>query len=180
MGVAHKAAAVLQKKKENNQIELPMDEGSDSWLIIPKSDFIDALAADAGKCWQPGDGNNLQAWARKTWTEIWSGICDLPSGLNRAIRECDYKVPWSLQQRRDRHAMETGAERGHTGEEAWTIMTVDGEEVLSSAVHILGSCVGCMGYNSHKRTTNDKRNNYDYFDLDIKNLLPCFMKAKCV
>ena len=26
-----------------------MDEGSDSWIIIPKSDFSNALAADAGK-----------------------------------------------------------------------------------------------------------------------------------
>ena len=104
-----------------------MDEGSDSWLTIPKSDFINALTADADKVWQPGNGHNLQAWARKTWTEIKSGIYDLPSGLNRAIREGDYKVPWSLQQWRDRHAMETGAERGHTGEEARTIMAMDGE-----------------------------------------------------
>jgi hypothetical protein len=59
-------------------------------------------------------------------------------------------------------------------------MTMDGEEVLSSVAHILGCFVGSMGYNSHKRTTNDKRNNYDYFDLDIKNLLPCFMQTKCV
>jgi len=133
-----------------------MDEGSDSWLIIPESEFINALAADAGKFWQPGDGHNLQAWARKTWTEIRSGIYDLPSGLNRAIREGDYKVPWSLQQRRDRHAMETGAERGHTGEEAWTIMTMDGEEVLSSVVHILGVFAGYMGYYSHKRTSKQQ------------------------
>jgi hypothetical protein len=75
--------------------------------------------------------------------------------------------------------MEIGAERGHTGEEAWTIMTLDGEEVLSSAAHILGLFVGYIGYNSHKRTTNDKRNNYADFDLDIKNLLPCFIKAQC-
>ena len=130
-----------------------MDEGSDSWLINPKSDYIDALAADADNIWQPGNGHNIQAWARKNHTQIADRFYDLPSGLNHAIREGDYKVPWSLQQRRDRHAMETGAERGHTGEEAWTIMTMDGEEVLSSAVHILGFFVGYMGYNSHKRTT---------------------------
>ena len=130
-----------------------MDEGSDSWIIIPKSDFIDALAAGAGNFWQPVDANNLQAWARKVHTQVTHGIYDLPSGLNRAIREGDYKVPWSIQQRRGRHAKETGAERGHTGEEAWTIMTMDGDEVLSSAVHILGFFVGYMGYNSHKRTT---------------------------
>ena len=40
--------------------------------------------------------------------------------------------------------METSAERGHTGEQAWTIMTMDGEEVLSSAVPILGFFVGFM------------------------------------
>ena len=68
-----------------------MDEGSDSWLIIPKSDFIDALAADAGKFWQPGDGHNLQAWARKTHTQIADRIYDMPSGLNHAILEGDYK-----------------------------------------------------------------------------------------
>ena len=48
--------------------------------------------------------------------------------------------------------METGAKRVHIGEEAWTIMTMDGEEVLSNVVHILGFFVGYMGYNSHKRT----------------------------
>ena len=34
--------------------------------------------------------------------------------------------------------METVAAHGHTGEEAWTIMTMDGEECMSSGVHILG------------------------------------------
>jgi hypothetical protein len=48
VGVAHKVAAVLQKKKENNT-ELHMDEGTDSWLIIPKSDYIDALAAGTAR-----------------------------------------------------------------------------------------------------------------------------------
>ena len=76
--------------------------------------------------------------------------------------------------------METGAERGHTGEEARTIMTMDGDEVLSSAVHILGFFVGYMGYHSHKHTRNDNHNNYADLDLDIKNLLPRFMQAKCV
>ena len=32
--------------------------------------------------------------------------------------------------------METGAEHGRTGEEAWTIMTMDGAECMSSGVHI--------------------------------------------
>ena len=72
-------------------------------------------------------------------------IYDLPSGLNRAILAGDYKVPVTLQQRRDRHAMETGAKHGHTGEEAWTIMTMDGAECMSSGVHILGFFVGHMG-----------------------------------
>ena len=46
------------------------------------------------------------------------------------------------------------------------------KEVLSSAVHILGFFVGHMGYNSHKRTTHYKRNDYADFNPDIKNLLP--------
>ena len=74
----------------------------------------------------------------------------------------------------------TGAELGHTGDEAWTIMAMDGEEVLSGSVHILGFFVGRMGYNSQKRTTNDKRRDYADFDLDIKNLPPCLMKSKCI
>ena len=72
--MAHKAAAVLQKTMHNNRIEMHMDEGTDSWLIIPKSDYIDGLAADADKIWQPGDGNHLPAWARKTQTQIKNGI----------------------------------------------------------------------------------------------------------
>ena len=105
-------------------------------------------------------------------------IYDVPSGLNNAILTGEYKVQQSLQRRRDRHAMETVAERGHTGEEAWTIMTMDGEECMSSGVHILGVFVGYMGWNAHRQTTNDKRRNYVDFDVDTKNLLPCFMKAK--
>ena len=70
---------------------------------------------------------------------------DLPSGLNRAILAGDYKVPVTLHRRRDRHAMETGAKHGQTGEEAWTIMTMDGAECMSSGVHILGFFVGHMG-----------------------------------
>jgi hypothetical protein len=74
--------------------------------------------------------------------------------------------------------METGAEHGHTGEEAWTIMTMDGAECMSSCVHILGFFVGHMGYNSHKRTTNVKRKDYADYDQNAKTLLQCFMKAK--
>jgi hypothetical protein len=49
VGVAHKAEAVLQQPKKtgkNNQAEFHMDNGKDSWRIIPKSDYINALAAD--------------------------------------------------------------------------------------------------------------------------------------
>ena len=73
--------------------------------------------------------------------------------------------------------METGAKHGHTGEEAWTIMTMDGAECMTNGVHILGLFVVHMGYNSHKRTTNEKRKDYADYDLDTKTLLPCFMKA---
>ena len=130
--------------------------------------------------WHPGAGKKLLPWARKVHSTlgIKDRIYDLPSGLNNAILTGNYKVPQSLQRRRDRHAMETVAEHGHTGEEAWTIMTMDGEECMSSGVHILGVFVGYMGWNSHRRTTHEKRK--DYFDcaVDTKTLLPCFMKAK--
>ena len=79
--------------------------------------------------------------------QVGERIYDLPSGLNHAFLEGDCKVPSSRQQRRDRHAMEIGTERGHTGEEAWTVMTMDGDEVMSNGVHILGVFVGHMGYN---------------------------------
>ena len=141
-----------------------------------------SIAADICERWQPGDGKQLQARARKAYSEsaepIEERIYDLPSGLNRAILAGDYKVPVTLQQRRDRRAMETGAEHGHTGEEAWAIMNMDGAERMSSGVHILGCFVEHMGYNSHKRTTNTKRKDYADHDQDAKTLLPCFTKAK--
>ena len=105
-------------------------------------------------------------------------IYDVPSGLNYAIFTGKYKVQQSLQRRRGRRAMETVAERGHTGEEAWTIMTMDGEECVSSGVHKLGVFFGYMGWNSHRRTTNEKRKDYLDCEVDTKSLLPCFMKAK--
>ena len=52
VGVAHKAEAVLQQPKKTGQkkkAEFHMDEGKDSWLIIPKSDYIDALAAGTAR-----------------------------------------------------------------------------------------------------------------------------------
>ena len=60
VGVAHKAEAVLQQPKKTgkkNKAEFHMDNGKDSWFIIPKSDYIDALAADTGERRQLGDGN---------------------------------------------------------------------------------------------------------------------------
>ncbi len=107
------------------------------------SDYIDALAAPAGERWQPGAGKQkLQAWAKKLYSEsaepIEERIYDLPSGLNGAILAGDYKVLTPLQQRRDLHAMDTGAKHGHTGEEAWTIVTMDGAECMGSGAHILG------------------------------------------
>ena len=72
-------------------------------------------------------------------------IYDPPSRFNRAILAGDYKVPVTLPDRRDLHAMETGAEHGHTGEEAWTIVAMDGAECMSSGVRILGFFVGHMG-----------------------------------
>jgi hypothetical protein len=74
--------------------------------------------------------------------------------------------------------METGAEHGHTGEEAWTVMTMDGAECMSNGVHILGFCVWNMGYNSHKALRAKKRKDDADYDLDTKTLLPCFMTAK--
>ena len=59
-------------------------------------------------------------------------------------------------------------------------MTMDGAERMSRGVRILGFFVGYMGYNAHKRTTNDERRDYAIFGLDIKNMLPCFMTTKCV
>ena len=47
VGVAHKAAAVTGKKQKKAST-FKMYEVEDSWLMIPKSDYIDALAADAG------------------------------------------------------------------------------------------------------------------------------------
>ena len=124
----------------------------------------------------------LQAWARKVYLEseepIDERIYDLLSRLNRAILAGDYKVPMSLQQRRDRRAMETGAEHGHTGKEAWAIMTMDGAECMSSGVHILGFFSGHKGYNTHKRTTNAKRKDHADYGQNTKTLLPCFMKEK--
>ena len=55
--------------------------------MIHKSDYICAQAADADELWQPGAGNNLQAWARKTHTHMADRIYDLPSGLNHTILE---------------------------------------------------------------------------------------------
>ena len=52
VGVAHKAEAVLQQPKKtgkHNKAEVHMDKGRDSWLIVPKSDYIDALAADTAR-----------------------------------------------------------------------------------------------------------------------------------
>ena len=161
VGVAHKAQAIYQEPpktgKKKKAMMFHMDEGKDSWLIIPKSDYIYAPAADAGDLWQPGAGKKLVAWARNH-SDLVNGdrIYDLPSGLNKAILTSEYKVPQSLQRLRDRHAMETVAEHGHTGEEAWTTITMDGAECMSSGVHILGFFVGHMGYNSHKRTTYKK------------------------
>ena len=74
--------------------------------------------------------------------------------------------------------METVAAHGHTGEEAWTITTMDGEERMSSGVHSMGVFVGYMGYNEHKRTTNKKRKDYFDCDVDTQTLLQCVMKAK--
>jgi hypothetical protein len=106
-----------------------------------------------------GVGKKFLAWARKVHSTlgIEDRIYDLPSGLNNAILTGKYKVPQSLPRRRGRHAMETVAAHGHTGEEAWPIMTMDGEGCMSNGVHILGVFVGDMGYKAHKRTTNKKR-----------------------
>ena len=51
-GVAHKAEAVLQQPKKagkTNKAEFHMDNGNDFRRIIPKSDYINALAADTAR-----------------------------------------------------------------------------------------------------------------------------------
>ena len=72
VGVAHKAEAALQQPKKTGKkrkAKFHMDEGKDSWLLIPKSDYIDALAADTCEKWQPDNGQKLQAWAKKVYSE---------------------------------------------------------------------------------------------------------------
>jgi hypothetical protein len=183
VGVAHKARAVYQEPpktgKKKKAMMFHVDEGKDSWLIIPKSDYIDALAADVGDVWQPGAGKKLLAWARKVHSTlgIKDRIYDLPSGLNNAILTGNYKVPQSLQRRRDRHAMETVAEHGHTGggkgqhDHGW-------RGVHEQWCSYPGRFRWYMGYNAHKRTTHKKRKDYCDCDVDTKSLLQCFMQAK--
>jgi hypothetical protein len=102
VGVAHKAQAVYQEPpKTGNQkkaMMFHMDEGQDSGLSIPKSDYIDALAADVGDLRQPGAGKKLLPWAQMVHSTlgIHDRIYDLPSGLNNAILAGNYKVPQSL------------------------------------------------------------------------------------
>ena len=67
VGVAHKAAAVLQTTKKKKAVQFQMDDVWDSWLIIPKLDYINALAADAGHWWQRGAGKKFQAWAKRVY-----------------------------------------------------------------------------------------------------------------
>ena len=64
VGVAHKAKAILHQPKKTKEGEaegqVPHDKGKDSWLIIPKSDYIDALAADAASGGNRAMDNNFR------------------------------------------------------------------------------------------------------------------------
>jgi hypothetical protein len=183
VGVAHKAQAIYQEPsksgKKKKAMMFHMDEGKEVGLIIPKSDYIDALAADAGNLRKPGAGKQLMAWCRdRSYLVTGDRIYDVPSGWNKAILTCEHKVQPSLQRRRGRHAMETVAEHGHTGEEAWTIMTMDGEKCVSSGVHILGVFVGTWAGTRTGRLQTTSAGTMLTSMVDTKNLLPCFMKAK--
>ena len=87
VGVAHKAEAALQQPKKtgnnNNKAEFHMDKCKDSWLIIPKSDYIDALAADTARggnlamenCFRLGPGRSTRS--RRSLSRIIYMICPL-------------------------------------------------------------------------------------------------------
>ena len=56
-----------------------------------------------------------------------------------------------------RDNMAAQAAAGHVGEEAWAIMNLDGEEHVSSGVHVLGFFVGHSGYNASNATITGAR-----------------------
>ncbi len=84
VGVAHKAEAVLQHPKKatkKNKAEFHIDNGNDSWRIIPKSDYINALAADTARggslamesSFRLGPGRST--WSRRSLSGSVSVIC---------------------------------------------------------------------------------------------------------
>ncbi len=86
VGVAHKAEAVLQQPKKatkTNKAEFHMDNGNDSWRTIPKSDYINALAADTARggslamdnSFRLGPGRSTRS--RRTLSRSVSMICPL-------------------------------------------------------------------------------------------------------
>ena len=84
VGVAHKAEAVLQQPKKagtKNKAEFHMDNGKDSWRIIPKSDYINALAADTARGGSLAMDNSFRlgpgrsTWSRRSLSRSVSMIC---------------------------------------------------------------------------------------------------------
>ena len=81
------------------------------------------------------------------------------------MQDCKFKPYDHLEAKRSRHKMVQIAKEGSQGEEPWTVMNLDGEECVSSAVHVVGFLVGITGYAGRELCPSRDSHVVEAFDM---------------
>ena len=96
-------------------------------------------------------------------------------GIINQMKNSKFKLYDHLEAQRSRHKMVKEALVGNKGEKPWTLMNLDGEECVSSAVHVVGFLVGFTGYSGRNLCKSRMSNVIREFDM---TMMPSMVKSK--
>ena len=91
------------------------------------------------------------------------------------MKDSKFKLYDHLEAQRSRHKIVKEALVGNKGEKPWTLMNLDGEECVSSAVHVVGFLVGFTGYSGRNLCKSRMSNIIREFDM---TMMPSFVKPQ--
>jgi len=160
-------------------------EKLDDWVNNPKHIVMeDCRTAWPDEFQEHRKAQDFQRWSGHKATEVSSkpgcGSHTVEMFCAKILGQMDTKTfrkDEDIHARGRRKEMVKQASEGHYGDEVWTTMNLDGQECVSSGVHVIGFFVGYTGYNGNKASMCPSRIHSAYESFDIK-MLPSSLRAR--
>ena len=118
----------------------------DKWTRIPKHIVVESAMRGFDQCHHARILKELHRWSGSHMTQQCDFVERRCPTLNVAMNEGRFQVFHHLERVKSKQYMAEDSREGEYGEEVWTVISLDGLEVVSSQVHVIGFFVGYTGY----------------------------------